>query len=258
MNQDYTDYTLIIDKSVSMAPRSKETVAGINKYASEQAALPGTSKFTLIQFAGPGNYFASYTGVDGKDIPTLVEVDKHEGFGYHRRGPLVVPDSKQAPTYSADGSSTAIVDAVCRAIDELGQRLANMREEDRPARVFVVIDTDGEENASQLRKIDMSNRIKHQTENYNWQFIYLGANQDAIKEGTGYGISAGKSLTTAMTSKGREAAYESASKLSSRMRGGPICAMSTMDYLEEDREVQKKELEAEKKYTGMTMTVNQP
>ena len=71
-----------------------------------------------------------------------------------------------------------------------------LKEEDRPDQVFFVILTDGQENASQkFTKQKINEMITHQKEKYNWQILFLGANQDAIAVGASYGISAQSSMT---------------------------------------------------------------
>jgi hypothetical protein len=86
---------------------------------------------------------------------------------------------------------TALLDAVGRAINETGERLARMPEEDRPGLVIFVVMTDGEENSSkEFSKARIKEMIQHQQEVYNWHFTFLGANQDAFAEAGGMGIDA--------------------------------------------------------------------
>jgi hypothetical protein len=74
-----------------------------------------------------------------------------------------------------------LLDAIGRTIDELGARLAAMAEEERPGQVIVAILTDGLENASESYSWkEIARSIRHQTERYQWKFLFLGANQDAI------------------------------------------------------------------------------
>jgi uncharacterized protein YegL len=85
--------------------------------------------------------------------------------------------------------NTPLIDAMCTAIDNVGKRLANKDESERPDQVLFVIITDGQENASKrYKRADVNSRVQAQSENYKWRFIYLGANQDAIQEAQSYGI----------------------------------------------------------------------
>ena len=83
-------------------------------------------------------------------------------------------------TYAPDGG-TALLDAIGRTIDDLGAHLASMTEVDRPGKVIVAIMTDGLENASRVFTWEqISDKIKHQEDVYKWEFLFLGANQDAL------------------------------------------------------------------------------
>jgi Mg-chelatase subunit ChlD len=162
MDQNYTDITLIVDRSGSMASIRDDAQGGINTFIKEQAAQPGKCTLTLVQFDQEYNVV-----VDGKPINEVAE------YTLTPRG------------------STALLDAVGRAINTTGERLASMREEDRPGLVSVVIVTDGQENASQeFTKERIKQIISHQQDVYNWQFTFLGADQDAFAEADSMGIHA--------------------------------------------------------------------
>lgn len=108
-------------------------------------------------------------------------------------------------TFSPRGM-TALNDSVVRAIDETGQRFAQMKEEDRPSFVYFMIITDGlENNSRKFTATDVKNRIEHQTKNYNWEFRYLGANQDAGATGENIGIDKSRTATYGANSRGLEA-----------------------------------------------------
>lgn len=95
---------------------------------------------------------------------------------------------------------TPLLDSIGRAIYETGEKLASLPAAERPERVLFVIITDGQENASQeYTKEDIKAVIEHQQTKYNWDFIFLGANMDAVSVGTSYGINAGMSVNFAAT-----------------------------------------------------------
>jgi hypothetical protein len=99
--------------------------------------------------------------------------------------------------------ATALLDAMAKAIAETGQRLESMAENRRPGKVLMVIMTDGEENSSRLfKKPQVVEMVKHQTEVYQWEFVYLGANQDAIAVGQALGIPTANNLNYEPTSGG--------------------------------------------------------
>lgn len=112
---------------------------------------------------------------------------------------------------------TALLDAVGRAINETGQRLAVMPEHERPGLVVFVIITDGQENSShEFTKTQIKELIKHQQTKYAWQFTFLGANQDAFAEARSIGISLIASAN--FVPKSAKLAFESASNNVGRMR----------------------------------------
>jgi len=91
--------------------------------------------------------------------------------------------------YTTEGG-TALYDAVCIAIDELGRKFAAMQEQERPDCVVFAILTDGEENSSrEFTRKDVKERIARQSGQYSWQFKFLAANQDAVLAGAEIGIS---------------------------------------------------------------------
>jgi hypothetical protein len=98
-------------------------------------------------------------------------------------------------TYLARGS-TALYDAVGRTINDLGARLAAMPEDERPEKVVVVINTDGQENNSREFSADrLRQMIEHQRDVYKWEFLFMGADQDAWESGSAFGMQQGKTLS---------------------------------------------------------------
>lgn len=91
---------------------------------------------------------------------------------------------------------TPLVDALAMVIDQTGLRLAALPTNERPKGVLFVVISDGEENTSRsYTKAAVKTRIEHQTTKYNWQFVFLGADQDAIHEAATYGIDVTKAIT---------------------------------------------------------------
>lgn len=96
------------------------------------------------------------------------------------------------------GGGTALYDAVGTAIDEIGKWLSDMKEEERPEKNLIVIMTDGEENSSkEYSSSDVKDKIKHQEEKYNWEFMYLGVDLSNFKDANALGIR----MSTATTRK---------------------------------------------------------
>lgn len=160
MNKNLTDITLVVDRSGSMHQIREDAEGGINSFIAEQGKQPGEALLTLVQF------------------------DTEFEF-VHRGMPLPqVPKFELVPR-----GSTALLDAVGTAIRGSGERLASMNEPDRPGLVIFVIVTDGMENSShQFTRAQIKEMIQHQQQTYAWQFIFLGANQDAFAEAGQIGI----------------------------------------------------------------------
>ena len=162
MKTDLTDITILIDRSGSMASIRADAEGGINTFVSLQKQEPGEALLTLVQF--DTNYEFVHTGLPIGMVPAFTMIPR---------------------------GSTALLDAVGRAINETGARLAAMEESKRPALVVFVIVTDGQENSSQQFTRDQIRRqIEIQTDVYKWKFTFLAANQDAFAEAASLGISA--------------------------------------------------------------------
>jgi len=181
--KDFTEIICIIDRSGSMDRIKEDAIGGFNTFLEGQKGLPGTAGMTLCLFND--GYSIIHNGVNIQEVPKLDE------YSY-------IP-----------GGTTALLDAVGRTIDAVGERLANTPEEERPDKVLVCIITDGLENASrEYKKDQIKERIKHQSEKYNWEFIYLGANQDAFAEAGDIGISRGSTMAFCSTKMGVTKVYD--------------------------------------------------
>ena len=194
--QDYTMLNILLDRSHSMQLKKEDTIKGVNQLIKEQQQQQGRCSFQLVQFSKPSDWYETYVIEDIKDVPPLTR-----------------------ETYNPMGTSTALIDSAVKMIDVLGKNLAYTQPSERPARVMVVIVTDGEENSSvKFKKADLNGRIKHQTEKYNWQFLFLGTNQDAIYEAAQYGIKGDHAFTYLNTTEGIAAAYSQTSDILTAMR----------------------------------------
>jgi len=160
-----------------MASMAKEAIGGFNAFLESQQKLPGDARLTLVLF--DHEYIVAYDGRPIKDVPPL---DEH--------------------TYVPRGT-TALLDAIGRTVNTIGERLDKTPEANRPGKVLIVILTDGLENASQeFKRNQIYSMIKHQRDKYAWEFIFLGANQDAIQAGSLIGIPASNAATFNETPEG--------------------------------------------------------
>jgi hypothetical protein len=177
MNTELTEISIVLDRSGSMASMAKEAIGGFNAFLESQQKLPGDARLTLVLF--DHEYIVAYDGRPIKDVPPL---DEH--------------------TYVPRGT-TALLDAIGRTVNTIGERLDKTPEANRPGKVLIVILTDGLENASQeFKRNQIYSMIKHQRDKYAWEFIFLGANQDAIQAGSLIGIPASNAATFNETPEG--------------------------------------------------------
>jgi hypothetical protein len=193
MNKNLTEIAYILDRSGSMQAMVEPAIAGFNQFLREQIEAPGNARLTLVLF--DNEYLVP---CDGLPIEEVVELD--------------------TTTYVPRGS-TALLDAIGRTINELGARLAAIPESARPGQVIIAIFTDGYENASRqfdLHKIN--DLITHQRENYNWQFLFLAANQDAIATAAQMGIDRRFSSAVQHSAKGIHSSSASFSRKMKAMR----------------------------------------
>lgn len=205
---DYRHYVLIIDRSGSMSSIREEAEYGIRHFVSEQQALPGKATLSLYQF------------------DTVHDV-------VHDFAPL-----DQVPPYTlVPRNMTALLDACGSAIAGTGEKLAAMSEHERPGKVIVLITTDGKENASCEYALDrVREMITAQQAGYGWQFMYVGANQDAFAEAGAIGIPAAATMDYAASSAGTRSAYAGASAAAVRYSQG---ASADMSYTDDEREAAK-------------------
>lgn len=193
MNKNYTEIAFILDRSGSMASCCDAAIEGFNRFLTEQQQTEGLAKLTLVLF-------------DDEYLVPVLSFPVQEVLGLNTE------------TY-VPRNTTALLDAIGTTINDLGRRLTEMPEKDRPGQVIVAILTDGLENAS--RKFtwgDVSALIKQQTETYKWTFLFLGANQDAIATAAQISIAADNAATYAPDHVGSRSSHRSLSRKMSAMR----------------------------------------
>jgi uncharacterized protein YegL len=207
-----TDITIILDRSGSMESVKSDTIGGFNRFLSEQQKVEGEASISLVQF--DDQYETVYIDKDINSADKLTE-----------------------DTFRPRGM-TALYDAVGRTINSVGQRLAETDEAERPDKVIFVILTDGFENASrEFSAVKINRMITHQKEKYSWEFVFIGANQDAVLSAKAIGISADAALTYAANEEGTEAAFGSIAHNVARRR---MNLSASLGFSDEDRAKQEK------------------
>ncbi len=182
---DLTHLYFLLDRSGSMQSIRSDIEGGFEAFVGEQRKGDGECLANLAQF---------------DDVYEVVYADR--------------PVADVPPLYLRPRNMTALHDAMGRLVTDAGAKLAALPEDQRPGTVIVAIMTDGLENASkEWHAPAVKALVELQTKQYGWEFLYMGADQDAVEVGVGLGISAANSVTYAR-GKAKEAMAVSAGKIS--------------------------------------------
>ncbi|MBQ2821950.1 MAG: VWA domain-containing protein [Thermoguttaceae bacterium] len=165
MKKDYLHICVVLDASGSMDHLTQTTQNTFDEFLETQRKFPGKTVFDLFQFSDEVKHLIQKT-----DLSAV---------------------SRKLMSDYVCGGMTAMNDAICTAIDTLGEMFASMPDSERPEKVLVAILTDGEENASQyFSAADVKQKIEHQKNVYSWEFMFLAANQDSVIQGEQIGLAA--------------------------------------------------------------------
>ena len=211
-DQNLTHLYFLLDRSGSMVSLREDTIGGFDTFIAEQRTAPGRCRVTLAQF--DNEYDEVYADRDIAAVPSLELVPR---------------------------GSTALLDALGRLVVTAGERLGALPEADRPGSVVVGVMTDGYENASRdWTHARIKALIEQQSRDYGWQFLYLGADQDAIEEGSKMGFAAGKSMTYSR-GKARDAIGHLSKNVGSYREAvasgaAPMAAQALTDFSQEQRD----------------------
>jgi hypothetical protein len=208
MSKYQDEIVVVVDKSGSMASISEAAIKGVNSFVDEQKEIDRSAEITIVFFSsgqtGRGNAWGNH--------------QKNEWYEIFYKGDIKSTPVLSNETYVPDGG-TALYDALGDTIDNIGSKIADMAENDRPENVIFSILTDGYENAShKFNQEQVFAKIRHQEDKYNWNFVYLGANQDALAVGHSLGIHKGESVAFASTVEGTADAYRGMSKKTTSYR----------------------------------------
>jgi len=189
----YTHLAVVADRSGSMANIAKDMNGGLETFLTEQDALAGKLKVDIVTF------------------DTTVETPVIDGTVSDVTFPVIVPRG-----------GTALNDALGETIVKLGERFAALDEDSRPGKVLVLVITDGYENSSrEFSAEQVKELVTKQQDEWDWEFVFLGANIDAFAVGGGYGINAGGTLNYTASAAGVASALRSAGEYvtTSRLTG---------------------------------------
>lgn len=194
MKKGLTEMVFILDRSGSMSGLEADTIGGFNAMVEKQKKADGTALVSTMLFDH-----------ESKVLHDRVDVQKLE--------PMTDRD------YTVRGC-TALLDAIGDAIHHIGLVHRYAREEDVPEHTIFVITTDGMENAShRYSSDDVKRLIGKQKEKYGWEFLFLGANIDAVETAGHFGIAPDRAANYCSDSAGTRLNYE--------VVGETICAFRT-------------------------------
>lgn len=204
-----THITFVLDSSGSMSSIEKDTKGGFNTFLADQREEPGSATVTLYNF------------------DTTVEL-------VYERYPIADAPELTDETYTPSGK-TALHDAMYRGITETANWINAMESGEQPEMVIVVVLTDGKENASETHQARVREQVELRRKELDWEFLFIGANQDAALTAEQMGMDADSSLSMAHNDEGMQAAYESTSnQIREARRTG-----ETSGYSEADRQRQE-------------------
>ena len=184
MKQGLTHIIFVVDRSGSMSGIAKDMIGGYNEFIKKQKEIPGECEVFFYQF--DDIYESVFENLSLQNVPELT-------------------DKTYIPR-----NCTALFDAVGKTINNIGKKLSDMSEDERPERILVITLTDGQNNASkEFDGAAVRDMIKHQTEVYKWDFVFLGSNIDAWEAGGSIGVKSSSTLQFANNSGSVAGAFRS-------------------------------------------------
>lgn len=211
MNKNLSELVFILDKSGSMSGLEADTIGGFNSMLQKQQALPSECRITTVLF--DNNYELLHDRIDIKAVSPLSEKEYWVG------------------------GSTALIDAIGRTINKIAAVQKNTAPEYRAENVIFVIITDGMENSSREYSAKKVKAMIEKQKKSGWEFIFLGANIDAVETASNFGISADRAQNFHADSAGVGLNFKVMGKAITGMR---TCGKLSNDWDEEIKEDYKK------------------
>jgi len=204
MKSNFTELVFILDRSGSMGGLESDTIGGFNSMLKKQQAQPGDCRITTILF--DDSYEVLHDRIDIKAIKKITAQE------YFVRG------------------STALLDAVGKTIKKINKVQKNTTDEYRAEKVLFVITTDGMENSSREFTYEkIKSMIEKQKKKHKWEFIFLGANIDAIDVANRFGIARNRTQNFHNDSEGIKLNYDVLSQTVACFRSAPPSSKSISD-----------------------------
>ena len=214
MKKNLTELVFILDKSGSMAGLEADTIGGFNGMIERQKKEPGEALVSTVLFS---------------DASRVI----HDRVNLQKVEPMT--DRQYCV-----GGCTALIDAIGGAIHHIGNVHKYAREEDRPEHTIFVITTDGMENASRHYSADeVRAMVKHEQEKYGWEFLFLGANIDAVETAGRFGISEDRAVNFVNDAAGQALNYAEVSEAVRTVRACAPLTRSWKNRIEKDYQARR-------------------
>ena len=209
MNDRLTELVFILDRSGSMHGLESDTIGGFNSMLEKQRKEEGEALVSTVLFS---------------DSSSVI----------HDRVPILSVEPMNDRQYTV-GGCTALIDAIGGAVHHISNVHKYAREEDRPARTMFVIITDGMENASRTySSAQVKKMIEEKKEKNGWEFIFLGANIDAVETAGRFGIDPGRSFNYHSDKRGTEVNYAVLSDVVGSFRSCGCIPEEKLEEINED------------------------
>ena len=189
---DATELVFILDRSGSMGGLEEDTIGGFNAMIRDQKTQPGNCRVTTVLF-------------------------DHELITLHDRIPLGDVRPLTRSDYTVRGC-TALIDAIGVTVDRIATIHRYLRPEDVPANVLFVITTDGLENASKKYSSDAVKKMIEQYKEKGWEFLFIGANIDAVETAKHFGIAKDRAVNYHADHKGTSVVFNAVNQAVGKMR----------------------------------------
>ena len=210
MKKNLTELVSILDKSGSMSGLEKDTIGGYNSLMEKQRKLDGECVITTVLF--DNRYELLHDRIDLRAVTPITEKEYFVG------------------------GATALLDAIGRTIHKIAAVQEHTAEEYRAEKVMFVIITDGEENASrEYSAAQVKELIKRQKERYGWEFVFLGANIDAVETAGRFGIDANRAVDYVPDGRGTELNFRMMSETVAAFRECGAVPAECLDEIRKDR-----------------------
>lgn len=209
MKKGITELVLILDKSGSMSGLESDTIGGFNAMLAKQKAVDGECRVTTVLF--DNDYELIHDRIDIQAISPMT--DKEYQIG----------------------GSTALLDAIGGTINKIANAQKHTAEDYRADKVMFVIITDGYENSSREFTADkIKSLIERQKEKFSWEFIFLGANIDAVETASRYGISSDRAVDYLADSEGTKLNFKMMAEAVTSFRKSGRVKESCFDAIRDD------------------------